>query len=182
MSAAQVFIDDAVRGRLPDVCVKAGGSAGGSKLTIRQEIGRSNRLGILWLLAFAGPFGWILLLFLAGRDHGEQLTVTLPWSEAAYEHLRAVKRARTQMLIGLFAAAAALLVVGAYTQVGALLIAGAVLLVVGAVAGVVGESRVDKAGVNLDLDASRRWLTIRGVHPDFVEACAAHEATADRRG
>jgi hypothetical protein len=40
----------------------------------------------------------------------------------------------------------------------------------------VGEVRIERTTVGIDLDASRRWLTVTRVHPAFAAACAAHEA------
>jgi hypothetical protein len=77
MADVTVFVDDAVRGRLPDICAKDGVPASG-RLRVTQEIGRSNRLGILWLLLLAGPLGWIGLFILASRGSAEELAVALP--------------------------------------------------------------------------------------------------------
>ena len=47
MSEATVFVDDAVRGTLPDICAKDGVPATG-RFRMTTEVGRSNRIGRLW--------------------------------------------------------------------------------------------------------------------------------------
>jgi hypothetical protein len=46
---------------LPDICSKDVVPAQG-RLRVVKEINRSNHLGILWLLVFARPLGWFVLL------------------------------------------------------------------------------------------------------------------------
>ena len=46
---------------------------------------------------------------------------------------------------------------------------------------IVGEARLRTAGVRVDLDASRRWVTLSPVHPSFVAACQAHEQRQPQR-
>jgi hypothetical protein len=55
------------------------------------------------------------------------------------------------------------------------------LLVAGVVGVIVNESRVKRERVLVDLDGSRRWVTLRGVHPDFVAACHAQEQRQEQR-
>jgi uncharacterized membrane protein (Fun14 family) len=180
MAAVQVFIDDAVRGRLPDVCVKDGVPARGSRVRMTREIGRSNRLGILWLLIFLGPIGWIVLLFLAAGDRGEQLTVTLPLSSAAHDLQVAATRRRNLGVTSSLGAGVILLLVAGYGGLDELravvAIAGVTMLALAVALAIVGEVRIEQTTVGIDLDASRRWLTITRVHPDFAAACVAHEA------
>ncbi|MGH8998598.1 MAG: hypothetical protein ACRDY7_04335 [Acidimicrobiia bacterium] len=52
MAHVTVFVDDAVRGRLPAVCVKDGTPAQG-RLAVSQTIGDGTRLGVA-----AVPPGW----------------------------------------------------------------------------------------------------------------------------
>ena len=52
----------------------------------------------------------------------------------------------------------------------------AAVLMFGAILGgaawyVAADQRLTKASVGVDLDASRRWVTLRRVHPDFAAAC-----------
>ena len=171
MAEVTVFVDDAVLGRLPQVCSKRG-TATGSRLRVVEEVGRSNRLGVLWLLVLAGPLGWVALLFLASRDAGEHLAVEVPLSDEAYDELAAGQRLRRVALVGGVATAVALLLLGAWARLGPL---GVVLLVGSALATVVAvllaERRIGRASVGVSLDASRRWVTLAGVHPAFVAAC-----------
>jgi hypothetical protein len=52
---------------LPDICSKDVVPAQG-RLRVVKEINRSNHLGILWLLVFARPLGWFVLLVLAATS------------------------------------------------------------------------------------------------------------------
>ena len=178
MAEVTVFVDDAVLGRLPQVCAKHG-TPTGSRLRIVEEVGRSNRLGLLWLLALAGPLGWVVLIVLASRDSGEHLAVEVPLSEAAYDELTAGTRLRLAAVVGGAVAVVALFLLGAWAQLGAL---GLVLLVGAAVAALVAvlvaERRIGRASVGVSLDASRRWVTLTGVHPAF--AAAFREQQAER--
>ena len=171
MAEVTVFVDNAVLGRLPDICAKDSVPATG-RFRIVEEIGRSNRLGVLWLLLFAGPLGWIVMLALAGRDQGERLAVELPYSDAAYARYTAGRRLRNGAgAVGAFGGLGLLYL----TLLAGLGLAGFVLTlaaVVGAiVAAMVGEYRMGQASVGVALDGSRRWVTLRGVHPLFVAAC-----------
>jgi hypothetical protein len=166
-----VFVDDAVTGRLPDVCAKDGVPASG-RFRIVQEIGRSNRLGILWLLVLVGPLGWIALLVLASRDSGEHLAVQLPYSDSAYDRFVGARRLRNGALAVGSLGAIGLLLLAAWAHLGPagfLLTLGVAVTAIAAVA--TAEWRMQGASVRMVLDASRRWVTLRGVHPAFVAAC-----------
>ena len=173
-----MFVDEAVLGRLPQVCSKRG-TPTGSRLRSVEEVGRSTRLGVLWLLALAGPLGWIVLLVLASRDTGEHLAVEVPLSDAAYGELAAGRRLRLVASAGGIVALVALLLLSGWAQLG---MPGLVLLVAAAIATLVvvfvAQRRIDRASVGVSLDASRRWVTLSGVHPAFVAAC--REQQADR--
>lgn len=168
MAQATVFVDDAVLGRLPPVCVKDGFPTD-DVLTLHAQVGNGNGLGVAWLLLLAGPLGWIGLLFVAlSRRSGDTLSVQLPFSEAAYERLRQAKRAAMG-----FGVVAAGLVIGALFALGhhrALLAAvlGGVcaLAIVQWARSVV---RVQSCTVGVSLDASRRWVTLYRVHPTFAQ-------------
>lgn len=184
MAEVTVFVDDAVTGRLPGVCAKAGVPASG-RLRIVQEIGRSNRLGILWLLLLMGPLGWIALLFLASRDAGERLAVEVPYSDSAYEMIVGARRLRNGALLVGALGAIGLLLLAVWAHLGQ---AGVLLMLVVAASAIVAagiaEWRLQRASVEVALDASRRWVTLRGVHPAFVAACQAqtleHRTTTSR--
>jgi hypothetical protein len=176
MAEVTVFVDDAVRGRLPDICVKDGVPARG-RLRITEEIGRSNRLGILWLLFFAGPPGWlVLLVLLAGHSSGEHLDVELPYSDAACERFVRARRLRTMaVLVGSLGGISLFLV----TVWAGLELAGFTLMLgtigVAMILLFIADIRMGRGSVGVRLDASRRWVTLRGVHPAFAAACAASE-------
>ncbi len=169
-----MFVDDAVLGLLPPVCTKKG-TPTGSRLRVVEEVGRSNRLGILWLLVLAGPLGWLVLLALASRDTGERLAVELPLSDAAYAELGAARSLRNRALACGVAVTLALLLLTGWAQLGT---AGLVLVIGAGLATVVGtmvgEWRLGRASVGVSLDASRRWVTLDGVHPGFAGACREH--------
>ena len=176
MAEVTVFVDDAVLGRLPGVCAKRA-TPTGSRLRVVEEVGRTGRLGILWLLALAGPLGWLVLLVLASRDTGEHLAVEVPLSDAAYDDLVGARRLRNGALVLGTALTVALLLLTAWAQLrsaGLLLVVGSALVT--AAVTVVAEVRLGRASVGVSLDASRRWVTLDGVHPGFAEACRASRA------
>jgi hypothetical protein len=171
MAEVTVFVDDAVRGRLPGICVKDG-TGTNDRLTFRQDMGSRNGLGVIWLLILAGPLGWIGLFVISAMHQGGTLTVTLPFSEAAHDRLTHATRVRRQaglVLVG--ALAGSLLSLFLRTTDGKLLAVGLACVAVAALVKVVVESsRLLRLTVPLDLDASRRWVTLSKVHPNFVEA------------
>ena len=96
MASVTVFVDDAVLGDLPPVCV-IDGVMTDDVLTFSQQMGDRSGLGVAWLLLLIGPLGWLgLIVISAFRRSGELLTVTLPFSEAAYR--RRVKAERARLL------------------------------------------------------------------------------------
>jgi hypothetical protein len=90
MAEVTVFVDDAVLGRLPAICVKDG-VATTDRLTLDQDVGWSPGFGLACLLLLAGPLGWIGL-FVLGAVGGDSLTVTLPYSEVAHNRVRRAGR------------------------------------------------------------------------------------------
>lgn len=184
MGTVMVFVDDAVRGTLPRVCAKDG-VATGDHMIVRDELGDRAGLGVAWLLLLAGPVGWVglLIIAMARSGRGEVLTVQVPMSTAAYERLRSAWRLRRGALV--------VGVVGGFIAVMALTSSGsssgdelqsraigliAALAVVGAIVVLfIAEARARRGTVVVDLDASRRWVTLSGVHPAFVAACRTQE-------
>jgi hypothetical protein len=189
MAQVTVFVDEAVRGSLPPVCVKDGVRTT-DRLRHDQEIGSGRAgLGVLWLLLLAGPLGWIglFLISMSRTGHGELLTVNLPFSKRAYERLRAAERlARTStavaVLVGAIGVASIVLPVS-FTLSDPLRIVLAITVIATFVAAmsvrIVARGRVAAADVDVRLDASRRWVTLGGVHPAFVGACAATREPVD---
>jgi hypothetical protein len=176
MAEVTVFVDDAVRGRLPDICAKDGVPAAG-RLRIIEEIGRSNRIGILWLLVFLGPPGWLVIFLLIGSSSsGEHLSVEIPYSDGAYERFASARRLKNTALVAGALGGIFLLLLTAWAGLGlsglALVLGVALVAFVGII---VGETQLGRASVGVRLDASRRWVTLRRVHPAFVSACAEQE-------
>ena len=186
MVRVTVFVDDAVRGRLPAVCAKTGVPSDGW-LTVESPIGRWSRVGTPWLLvlAFLPPVGWGILLLLAlfAPDRSEALTVQVPWTEVAQERVDALRR-RNRALWG----AIALSAVGLVSALGLrgdvnvdhmTAQAGLAVLVIVAVTAFVGvlvtDSQIVRASIAVDLDASRRWVTFDHVHPQFRDAVLAQQ-------
>jgi hypothetical protein len=62
----------------------------------------------------------------------------------------------------------------------ALALLGAAVLVGSVAAGFVGDRQLRRARVGVDLDASRRWVSLYGVHPAFVSACEQREQHRQR--
>lgn len=175
MVAVTVFVDDAVLGRLPYVCVKTGAPAEGM-LTVRTPVGAQTRLGVLWLLALAGPLGWLVLAVLAwSRDGGgETLTVQVPWTETAqHQHDHALRLRRGLVLAAIALTIGGLVIGGlagsspAGTLVQLLFIGAAIVCLAAAWPAWV---EVERTRVHVTIDASRRWVTLGGVHDDFAHA------------
>jgi hypothetical protein len=172
VAAVTVFVDDAVLGRLPAVCVK-NGTLTNDRLTFTQDVGGRAGLGVAWLLVLAGPLGWIgLFIIAATRQNDELLTVTLPYSEAAHLRLRQALRARSQAMWVMMGA-----LLGAFvsllfrtTDSRLLALALAVVATGALIKSIMEASIVKNAMVRLSLDASRRWVTLSGVHPNFEAA------------
>jgi hypothetical protein len=172
----RVFVDEAVLGNFPPVCVKDGVRTT-DRLTVTQPIG-AGPLSWAWLLVFLGPVGWILLLVLAAvaRGGGEVLTVELPWSETVYRRaVHARRYRRTGALATVVLATVALVVHSHPAPASGLLVFCLVALATAALAvTVVATVRLARERVTVDLDASRRWVTIGRVHPAFAQAVQPH--------
>jgi len=175
MADVTVFVDRAVQGHLPSVCVIDGVDTADS-LAVRQEIGSGAQLGVAWLLLLAGPLGWLGLLVIASYRSGraEVLTVRLPYSAAAYAQLQAARRQR-RIGWGLVAAGVVgglvVAVAGMWTAFATLVIGAAVTAGTWGLVEVVRSAwRLRRLTVGVELDASRRWVTLRSVHPQFAVA------------
>ncbi len=173
MAEVTVFVDDAVLGRLPRVCVKDGVRTT-DRLTFSQDVSGPTGLGVSWLLVLAGPLGWLGLFVISAMRNGGggRLTVTLPFGEPAYHRLTLTKRARRQAYLVLAGAAiAAVLALLLRTTDGRLLAIGLAVVAIGAlIKGTVESVRLNRLFVRLSLDASHRWVTLSGVHPNFVDS------------
>ena len=161
MRTVRVFVDDAVEGRLPPVCVLTGAEAD-SYRAVRRRIGGIGAGA--WLLVLLGPVGWLLIALVdlaSGRT--EFLTVLLPYEADAWNRLERDRHMRFIAGLGAFVAGALVLTRWApWLWVAALVSALAMYLVM--------QTRLSRVETNLDLDASRRWVTISGISEAFAEA------------
>ena len=181
MAAVRVFVDDAVQGDLPSICVKDGVPTT-DRLIVREPIGDGGRLGALVLLVFAGPIGWIALWIISSSRAGraEMLAVELPMSTSAYKRrVDARHRQSAAAFASVIGIAFAIFAVVGEADPGPLRVFAMVVTVGLAVAALVTWFRasvaVNASAVLVDLDASRRWVTLSQVHPAFVAACEARE-------
>jgi len=174
MAAVSVFVDDAVRGQLPPICVKTGERTD-LIIRVQQPVGGGLN-GAAWLLVFLGPPGWVALfvvmLLSSGREH---LTVRIPQTGAAYSRERALEGFR----LAAFGAGVVALLCGAVLP-GMFpvlwLLTGAASLIAAAAL----HLRIQGQAVRISLDGSRRWVTFSGVHPDFVQAVREQEMRLTR--
>lgn len=165
MAAVEVFVDDAIRGRLPSVCVRTGQPA---DMTVRFRRSVGPGMGFLWLLVLFGPPGWLGIIVLSFVVPGqEQLTVRLPYSRAAWDVERA--RRRGQFVLAASGCAAVVLAIGHAGPVPSLWLAAGVGLL-GAAFLLWADAYFREVGIYLD--GSRRWVTLSRVHPAFAEAVA----------
>jgi hypothetical protein len=182
MAAVTVFVDDAVLGRLPYLCVKTGAPAEGL-LTIHTPVRGQTGLGVWWLLLLAGPLGWVGLLAIAAMSSGggETLTIQVPWTEAAQHDLDQARRRQRQLYLAGFALIITAVGFGLGTrdavfagQVALLLfVVGVGVTLLALLAG----TPLRDAQIGVTLDASRRWVTLHRVHSDF-----AHTVETSRSG
>ena len=166
MATVKVTSEQAVLGDLPAVCIRSGAPADGYVTVITKVGGPSP-----WTLAllFFGPLGWLVLGGIS-LAMGEDLSVRLPFSASAWASIRRVGLTGYVML----AAGAAGLVASLLMDPGRTAIVFAVLL--GLAGGVVTFSA--KAMLpRVSLDATRRWATLRHVHPTFRDAVLAEPAS-----
>ncbi len=174
MADVTVFVDDAVTGALPAVCAKDG-TATGDRMRVRSDVGGTAGLGVAWLLLLAGPLGWLGLLVISGSkgSSGDVLTVDLPISEPAYQRVRAARALRGRACLAGMLGGASVLAAAMVGDGWMLMPIAAAVVVIAIVVLFVAESRINRSLVGVELDASRRWVTLSKVHPAFVAACAA---------
>jgi hypothetical protein len=141
----------------------------------------SEGLGAAWVLVLLGPLGWLVLVVLAvTRSPAEVLRVELPMSEAAY--FREVRARRSYHLGCVLAALGAVAVLVAITTpwngspaLGLLFAVLAVTIPVGGIVhAALSHRRLVQASVDIELDASRRWVYLWRVHPDFAAEAERH--------
>jgi hypothetical protein len=173
MAATTVFVDDAVLGNLPPVCAKTGDTTEDHLvLTVPT---RNNGLGVAWLLLLLGPVGWLVLFVYAVARRDETLTVRVPFSDRSYgelSHARRRQRALGWSTVATFLCALFVTILHTFTAratAAALATIGLALLV----SWIAESLRVRRVGVGVELDGSRRWVTLSRVHGDFVRAVDA---------
>jgi len=173
MAEVTTFVDDAVLGRLPGVCAIHGRPTG-DQVIVRRPMGPS-RVRLAWLVALLGPFA-----LLVARTGGDVLTTRVPCcSEAYLAHRRARRWCGVAAILGVALCIGTLVAAQHNGSLGwrTLAIACAAF---GAAAGWLAvrfQREARRNGVEVSLDASRRWVTISGVHPRFAAA-----VTESRRG
>ena len=165
MTAVSVFVDDAVLGELPPVCVKTGNPAD-MVLASTRPVGGLG--GAWWLLLLLGPAGFVALVVIALVGQ-EQFTVQMPYTHAAWDEDRRLRnRFRATIGMGLGSLALAL----AFRNLFPLMwVPAGLALVVAGLSMWVFSSRQ----VGISLDGSRRWVTFSSVHPEFARAVRDRE-------
>jgi hypothetical protein len=164
MASVTVFVDEAVQGRFPGICVSSGASAD-REARFEQRIGGSSPA--LLLLVLLGPVGWLLLLLLSQR--GERLEILLPVSNEVAERWRRLTRYR-RIAVGTTALAFLNLLLNGPSLT-------TLVLFNASVAGFVAcHARVIFGGIGIHLDASRRWVTLKGVHKSFAASVRSEQA------
>jgi len=174
MAAVSVFVDDAVRGELPPICVKTGERTD-LIIRVQQPVGGWLN-GAPWLLVFLGPPGWVALFLLMLLSPGQEyLTVQIPQAEAAFYREKSLKHLR----LAAFGASIVTLLCGLVLP-GMFpilwLVAGATCVTAAAAL----HLRIWRQAIRISLDGSRRWVTLSGVHPDFVQAVREQEVGLTR--
>jgi hypothetical protein len=168
MASAAVFVDDAVLGRLPGVCVKTGAPAD-RLVRLDKRLGRSP---LIWLLVLLGPLGWIVLL--AALMGGERLTIRLPMADPGLDRSRRWARITSAGMV--------LFVIGVVVTFYGRDPIGLSLVAAGAGTTIVAMVIDGLTSIGIDLDASRRWVTLNNVHPAFVEALQSAQRADQRIG
>jgi hypothetical protein len=185
MAQVTVFVDDVAAGRLPPLCVKEGVPTE-DRLTVHDGAGQSG-LGFAWLLLLLGPVGWVCLVIIAlSRPSPPSVTGRLPFSEFAYRRLVVAQRME-RIWIGAAVVTGVLAFVVLLLSTGTPATAAIVIALWAAAMGCLVKAglesrRARRNLVRLELDGSRRWVTIYGVHPDFANAVTAEWAAQPAAG
>ena len=164
MDNVTVFVDDPVLGRLPSVCVRHGDP------TI-EAVGAPS-FGTLWLLILLGPVGWIAAFILSTTTsaRGERLTVRLPLCEDAFRRNRIAPRLRSFASVATIVLAIATFAMAVNASSFLWIFATELLGVATVLAAAEWhhERQVCREpSVGVSIDVSRRWVTLKGVHPKF---------------
>jgi uncharacterized membrane protein YphA (DoxX/SURF4 family) len=164
VAAVTVFVDRVVRGDLPWICAKTGGTAAGKA----RVSSKTRSPGLTWLLVLFGPPGWVALVVILWIG-AEQLQGRIPLSQDTFDRIQ--RRTRGAWIAAGVALLSFVLAFVLGTLPGLAWLGLAALLAAAAL-----SAGANWATVGIDLDASRRWVTLSGVHPDFVAAVRAEGA------
>lgn len=173
MAEVKVFVQDAMAGNLPAVCVKDGTSAVGV-LPVRAQIDSGTAgLGWVWLLLFLGPPGWLaLMVVVLWRRPSGGVVVQVPYSSGARRRLvrtRVTERVAVVSVLVLMLGEIIILLVDPPTA--ALLSTLAVgIMAVAAVVTVVSALRLGSMEVRARIDRSGQWVVLSEVNSDFAFA------------
>jgi len=174
---ATVFVDDAVLGHLPGVCAKTGERADGV-FRIDGQVRSPGRVALL-LFLFLGPIGWLILLFAWIVSGPERVHTRIPYSAAAVARERYIARCRTGALLATIGFVVLALSGGFYAaevpSLWAILAATAFVLFVAL------QVWLEVTRVHVEIDGSRRWITLSNVHPAFAEAVRATQTQTNAR-
>lgn len=161
--ATTVFVDDYIAGRTPGICVITGEPTA-DRLTVRTEVDGPSAA---WFVLILFPLiGWLILAVVLASARRSYLTGTLALSAAAYQHLRRTRRTA----LGVAAGGLGLLLLagtGLVDVVDSVAVVVAMAMMIG---GVVTYWVIESRSPRVRLDASRRWVSIQQVHPNFVAA------------
>ncbi len=180
MATARVFVDDAVLGRLPSVCAKTGVETA-DHLVMTVPVGGSDGFGLAWLLVLAGPIGWLGLFVYGVVRRVETLTVRLPYCDQAYAELSNARRIRRNAGLAslvLFVLAVLFLIPRTYPAWAAAGALGALCLGL-MIMYIVETIRIRRAAVGVDLDGSRRWVTLSRVSDEFADSIKRSQSEYD---
>ncbi len=169
MAKVTVRADHAVVGQLPRVCVRSGRPAD-RQVELTTRVGGLS--GWAFLLVFVGPIGWLVLLGLCLGVRGEPLSVCVPLHRDAWHAIQRVT-VIGRMLIGAGVVGIVALVITGPSAVGGGLAVAALL------AGLVTEIASKLMLPRVRIDATRRWVTLAGVHPAFRNAVVAERTPGE---
>ena len=171
--SVMVFVDSYVTGNLPEVCVITGES------TVYQVMMRTQVKSLgWWFLLFLPVVGWMALLAAVLSGRTTVLSGSLPFSAEARKTRNLRRRSARYLMLG----GVAVFVLAVTTLTGLAL--GGLLGIAGLAAVIFGAGLLIWTELNqptVTLDASRRWVTIEGVHPRFVEAVESQNVRSSHR-
>ena len=181
--SVRVFVDDAVQGRFPPVSAATGEPSDGWMTLESRQGGLPS---VVWIvLVLVGPAGWgvLFLLWLFSAAPGERLEIELPWTEAVHDETVALHCRRTRAWLVVAAALGGAVVTSVAAASGPRPMAAVVVTAACAAAALVAfgvalvvNVRIGRHTPRVELDASRRWVTLGNVAPAFVRATAADQA------